>query len=83
MVFETLVFSPLSHLTRLIARENFINNSLAYNSVDIDSYIYDFASFGTVIFVVVVVVVVETIKNTITKASEEKGTKKNEIYTKK
>jgi hypothetical protein len=24
MVFETLVFSPLNHLTRLIARENFI-----------------------------------------------------------
>jgi hypothetical protein len=24
MVFETLVFSPLNHLTRLTARENFI-----------------------------------------------------------
>jgi hypothetical protein len=24
MVFETLFFSPLNHLTRLIARENFI-----------------------------------------------------------
>jgi len=24
MVFETLVFSPLNHLTRLIARKNFI-----------------------------------------------------------
>jgi hypothetical protein len=24
MVFETLVFSPLNHLTRLIAQENFI-----------------------------------------------------------
>jgi hypothetical protein len=25
MVFETLVFSPLNHLTRLTARENFIS----------------------------------------------------------
>jgi hypothetical protein len=31
MVFETLVFSPLNHLTRLIARENFIIANLVYN----------------------------------------------------
>jgi hypothetical protein len=29
MVFETLVFSPLNHLTRLIARENFIMRKVA------------------------------------------------------
>jgi hypothetical protein len=29
-VFETLVFSPLNHLTRLIARENFITIIMYY-----------------------------------------------------
>jgi hypothetical protein len=32
MVFETLVFSPLNHLTRLMARENFIIHTvIGYN----------------------------------------------------
>jgi len=32
MVFETLVFSPLNHLTRLIARENFIIPKYSFHS---------------------------------------------------
>jgi len=36
MVFETLVFSPLNHLTRLIARENFI----------ILKYVYDLSQYN-------------------------------------
>jgi hypothetical protein len=30
MVLETLVFSPFNHMTRLVARENFIELSILY-----------------------------------------------------
>jgi hypothetical protein len=51
MVFETLVCSPLNHLTRLIARENFIIVTILLDRINLDPvYLYIRWKIGVLVF---------------------------------